>query len=511
MSIRILTKNAVDNTNIDGARQNHFNAGMQSGIVKGALNEGKFFAITSNEIALDTCELRLCGHQVVIDDLQALTLLNKPTQPTKYSMIAEISVSDVSVPTFKLFIQPQNTPLIQDNLFKTISGKGTYQLRIGNFTLGTTGLISDVVRTADIITGGGEGASIEVEFNATAEQLSSSSKPEAHIDYNEETGKYDMFFGIPAGEGTNVSLGDVVLPEWKADFAESERQKSKNLLTLRDDTLEVAGVSITHNSKDQTITFNGTATSLSENYIGFIDELNLLQGKTYTLSATVISGSGQKFLYLYNTGTGLFTNIFGTNLTARPETLTLDKNIKYNALRWYVESGWVFNNLVIKLQLEENNQATNWQYPYGKIAHEKDILKDFWSGMTENNTWVELEIGTDINLINEYGFQGRYSRNIEKTDNGLVIKKTGYYFVDFNTSIERLDTTLVNVYIQVKKNDFVNMARQCNRTGDNLKELVASSGIIFCNSGDIITLNLTRDNANATGKIINLNFTIKEV
>ena len=227
MSIRILTKNAVDNTNIDGARQNHFNAGMQSGIVKGALNEGNFFAITSNEIALDTCELRLCGHQVVIDDLQALTLLNKPTQPTKYSMIAEISVSDTSIPTFKLFIQPESTALIQDNLFKSASGRGIYQLRIGNFTLGTTGLISDVVRTVDVITGGGEGASIEVEFNATAEQLASTSQPEAHIDYNEETKKYDVHFGIPAGKGTNVLIGGVGQENWSADFVEEEKLKSK--------------------------------------------------------------------------------------------------------------------------------------------------------------------------------------------------------------------------------------------------------------------------------------------
>ena len=186
-----------------------------------------------------------------------------------------------------------------------------------------------------------------------------------------------MYVGLTASTNpadyTWQVLGEINADVEALQYAENERQKSKNLLTLRDDTLEVAGVSITHNSKDQTITFNGTATSLSENYIGFIEELNLLQGKTYTLSATVISGSGQKFLYLYNTGTGLFTNIFGTNLTARPETLTLDKNIKYNALRWYVESGWVFDNLVIKLQLEENNQATEWQYPYGAIVHEKDV------------------------------------------------------------------------------------------------------------------------------------------
>ena len=94
MSIKILTQNSIDNTNIDGARQNHFSAGMRSGIVKGAFNEGRFFATASNIIALDTCELRISGHQVVVDNLEAITLSDRTITPTKYSMIAEIQVSD---------------------------------------------------------------------------------------------------------------------------------------------------------------------------------------------------------------------------------------------------------------------------------------------------------------------------------------------------------------------------------------------------------------------------------
>ena len=229
MSIKILTKNSIDNTNIDGARQNHFSAGMRSGIVKGAFNEGRFFASASNVIALDTCELRISGHQIIIDSPEAITLSDRPTTPTKYSMIAEIQVSDTSVPSFRLFIQPASVDLRQQNLFKTNNGSGTYQLRIGNFTLGTTGLITDVIRTADIITGGGEGGIADIKFNATATQLSSSSQPTANIDYNEETKEYDAHFGIPAGSGSRVTMGGVEQPTWSADFVESERLKTLNL------------------------------------------------------------------------------------------------------------------------------------------------------------------------------------------------------------------------------------------------------------------------------------------
>ena len=59
MFYRILTKNGVDNTNIDGARNYNFNAGRRSGIVQGALNQGNFFASSNNTIVLDTCELEL--------------------------------------------------------------------------------------------------------------------------------------------------------------------------------------------------------------------------------------------------------------------------------------------------------------------------------------------------------------------------------------------------------------------------------------------------------------------
>ena len=197
MSIKILTQNSIDNTNIDGARQNHFSAGMRSGIVKGAFNEGKFFASASNIIALDSCELRISGHQVVIDSTETITLNDRPSTPTKYSMIAEIQVSDSSVPSFRLFIQPANVELKKDNLFKTNNGKGTYQLRIGNFTLNTDGNITDVFRTTDIITGGigsGEGNTDLTNYYTKDETYS-----QQQVD--------DLISGIETGgTGTSVEI-----------------------------------------------------------------------------------------------------------------------------------------------------------------------------------------------------------------------------------------------------------------------------------------------------------------
>ena len=212
MSIQILTKNGVDNTNIDGARANHFNAGQRSGIVKGAFNEGTFSAISSNIIGLDTCELRICGHQIIIDSVQSITLTNRPATPTRYSMVAQILVDSSSVPTFSLFIQPSSTPLIQNNLFSSIVGNGTYQIEIGKFTLDTNGTISDVVRTADIITGASENGYDYINIGeVTTTMVASGVDAEVDIENVEVDGEKqtNFHFSIPETAGTAIDINGV--------------------------------------------------------------------------------------------------------------------------------------------------------------------------------------------------------------------------------------------------------------------------------------------------------------
>ena len=210
MSIRILTKNAVENTNIDGARQNHFNSGMQSGVVKGAFNEGNIFSPALNAIAIDSCELRISGHQIVIDSAEYITLNDKPYDAKRLSLIAQIKVTEFSEPEFEFIVQAETVKLIQDNLFENERGNGIYQLKLCNFTLGTDGVIRNVIRVVETITGGTNSAvKTDIEFTATATELSASSQPEAVITYNHETGTYDLVFGIPRGGGTDVQVGGI--------------------------------------------------------------------------------------------------------------------------------------------------------------------------------------------------------------------------------------------------------------------------------------------------------------
>ena len=206
MSYKILTKNGIDNTNIDGARGEYFNSGMRDGIVQGALNEGLFTATASNIISLDTCELRIAGHRIVIDEPVYHTFTNAPSTNTRYAFIAQIVVDANQNVDFSLFVQTASTPLIQNDLYKTITGAGTYQIEIGRFTLLTTLTIEDVVRTIDVITGGtgkGSGASINIG-NVTTQTLDSDVNAEVDVSerYEEDEGKeyLDFQFGIPKGD-----------------------------------------------------------------------------------------------------------------------------------------------------------------------------------------------------------------------------------------------------------------------------------------------------------------------
>lgn len=288
--IRILTKNSVENTNIDGARDCNFNSGRRSGIVKGALNEGKFFAMSSNVIALDTCELRLCGHRVVVDELEYKTLSNIPTSPVRYSLIAQVIVDDNKNVEFSLFIQSASTPLIQNNLDQT--GVGTYQLEIGRFTQLTSGQITDVVRTADLITGGSSNGTSEWNVgNVKTTTLNAGLQANVDIDYNEETNAYDFQFDIPQGADgqgqTNVKVNNVTQteinfksdPQTQIDKNTSEISSLKTSVVHKSDIVQTTGSSTT-----SVISQKGVTDELGKK-LDLTDALN----KTYPIGAIYIS------------------------------------------------------------------------------------------------------------------------------------------------------------------------------------------------------------------------------
>ena len=208
MAIKILTKNGVENTNIDGARDCNFNAGNRDGIVKSVLKEGNLFLSSSNVVALDTCELRIFGHRIVIDEIQYRTFSSIPDTSIRYALVGQIIMAS-TVPSFSLIVQYAEQPLQKDNIN---NGDGTYEVEIGRFTLQSDGMITDLVRTLDVITGGvGDGDSGFEVGTVTTNSLDPGLNAEVDVEnrYDEEKGKVvtDFTFGIPVGSSTTVVQG----------------------------------------------------------------------------------------------------------------------------------------------------------------------------------------------------------------------------------------------------------------------------------------------------------------
>ena len=409
MLYRILTKNGVDNTNIDGARNYNFNAGRRSGIVKDALNGGNFFASNNNTIALDTCELRLCGHRIVLDAVEYKTLLNIPSVPIRYSMIAQVIVDDNNDVSFDLIIQSSSTPLVQENLDTT--GKGKFQLEIGRFTQLTDGTITDVVRTADLITGGAGGGDSEyirigtVTTNKISPELDADVDIENTINPDDNKPQTNFTFNLPTPSGTVVSLNGVEKTSINTDttptansenlitsggvhdypavvFAESERQKSKNLILVVDSSYTNYGYTMT--CKDGEFTLNGSSSDEATFSLTGTDGVQS-RGK-YAQNITITTGNSVKFkagTYTFSSNydtaqlgilygdLGSSTSTGATMLDGITRTLTFN-NDTYVVVYRYISPNTYTNYQIGHFQAEEGSVATDYQPYHGQITHNGD-------------------------------------------------------------------------------------------------------------------------------------------
>lgn len=379
--IRILTKNGVDNTNVDGARDHNFNAGRRSGIVQGALNQGNFFASNNNTIALDTCELRLCGHRIVLDKAEYRTFTNKPSVPVRYSFVARVVVDSDDNVSFEFVSQEATTQLVQDNL--DITGSGTYELEIGKFTQLTDGNITDVVRTADLIIGGADNDSDYIRIgtvttNKISPELDADVDIENTINPTDNKPQTNFTFNLPTAVGTVVSVNGEEKTAINTDltptansenlitsggvhdypaitFAESERQKSKNLLNKE---LLKKGCYIFVTGKYD----------YNADYMTF-EPISVTPNSTITVSCNGFTfDSNCGFVFFNN---GVFVGYISNGATVATVPANANQVI-YN----FFKVG-ITKDDVQYAQLEYGSVATDYQPYYGQITHNGDKEIEF--------------------------------------------------------------------------------------------------------------------------------------
>lgn len=182
--------------------------------------------------------------------------------------------------------------------------------------------------------------------------------------------------------GTLVKINGENQLTWSADFAESERQKSKNLCGLIDFEQTVNGVTIKLVSSSQTVILNGTATSTFDamttvrNMLPYVSNM---QGEDLKVSAYYLSGTKSDTAIAF-ISTLDNDDVFGDRSAgiSLPDSgitsinFSPSKNSTYNTLMLYTVNGTSFTNYAFRFQIEKG-QVTDWEYPHGPISHNKEL------------------------------------------------------------------------------------------------------------------------------------------
>lgn len=197
MSYKILEQNGVENEVVDGGALNNFCAGNRDGIIAGVLSECALSA-AGNGVAISPGLLIICGVRIKITAAETLYVSSVPLRATRYQIIAQITLGADGNTSAEFFLQ-SNASLKRDAIYA--QGYGTYQAEIGSFTHNPDGSISDMVRTLDVLYGGGNGsANIEVG-NVVTQTLPAGQDAEFDMTARNENGKtiFDVKALIPRG------------------------------------------------------------------------------------------------------------------------------------------------------------------------------------------------------------------------------------------------------------------------------------------------------------------------
>jgi len=216
--------------------------------------------------------------------------------------------------------------------------------------------------------------------------------------------------------GTKVMKDGVYQGEWSADFAEAERQKSKNLYDATISERTQSGITVSADTGKLYI--NGTGTLANDRI--FFKRMSLKAG-SYTLCLEKESGSiSSKLvlpLYVGNSWTTVGQATIWNTSTKVKVTFTIESDISDLNIAIYIHSTSNINeNVVLKYQLvsgteedydfqayqggrfvQEKNIADveHIETIYNKSSSDSNINKGLTSGVIFDNT-TELSLGENL-------------------------------------------------------------------------------------------------------------------
>lgn len=297
---------------------------------------------------------------------------------------------------------------------------------------------------------------------------------------------YDSTGDNTDGSMTQKAITDAIENYPATVFAESERQKSKNLAHIyKSATDNNAGLTITSDPETQIITVNGAATRgvdlALRNFI--YPWIQNCKGKKFTLSARTLDGKNADSVGIFLTTTDI--NIYDARSAGfgeNPQTFEIPNDYTYASLIVYSPEGATFDNYQFRIQIEEGEvTATDWSYPYGAIMHanDKEIAfareeynksRNLWDSKniinhpdnatvtysSENDTYsftIDYAVsGTNFTIlpyndhINKYGFlpAGDYTLSFKTTN---VNDLSAPVIVAKLTNYGKYETAVASIYI----------------------------------------------------------------
>lgn len=241
-------------------------------------------------------------------------------------------------------------------------------------------------------------------------------------------------------QGTVVTLEGEALSTWSADFAESERQKSKNLFNYNNYSSLNYGLSITGN--------NQFSINTQFYYTQGVYFISLQQGKQYTVSLNIDSYSNsdsstvESQIVLFNADNG--TQTIGLGSIAEIKRYSKTFVPSFDVIKIEIRPLRKNNNTSTLTGVVSNfmiceGPETDYQPYNGAIVHKKDIKPILIYDIVEKQTPTGLtsayssgiKFADGVNIpIGDFNYFNIYARTKNNVKKKTTINKTDYYWGD---------------------------------------------------------------------------------